>query len=359
MFKRIIGFFVAVGFFAVFVLTLGFLYWKSVEPDVVYETQSPKTMDIVLKTVATGAIEPRNQVDIKSRVSGVVAAIEVEAGDQVNEGDLIATIRIQPDSQSLSSAESRVQTARISSSDAQTQLSRGEALFGKGAISGAELDRLRVEAQLRAAELRAARDALVVVREGALAGSGAVATEVRATVTGMVLAVPVKIGHAVTEANTFSEGTTIATVADMTDMVFVGNVDESEVGRIGEGMAIDLKVGAIRDRRFAGTLEYISPLGVLVNGSVQFEVRAALAPVEDTFIRAGSSANADIVLDRQDEVLAINESVLQFDDGRPYVEVEVGDQQFERREVELGLSDGIHVEVLDGISADDAIKKPS
>jgi HlyD family secretion protein len=359
MFKRIVGLLVALGFFGVFVLTLVFLYWKSIEPDVVFETQAPTTMDIVLKTVATGAIEPRNQVDIKSRVSGVVSAIEVEAGDQIREGDLIATIRIQPDSQSLSSAESRVQTARIAASDAQTQLSRGQALFEKGAISGVELDRLRVDSQLRQAELRAARDALIVVREGALAGSGAVATEVRATVTGMVLAVPVKIGHAVTEANTFSEGTTIATVADMSDMVFVGNVDESEVGRIGEGMAIDLKVGAIRDQRFSGTLEYISPLGVLVNGSVQFEVRAALAPVEGVFIRAGSSANADIVLDRVDEVLAINESVLQFDDRQPYVEVEVGEQRFERRDVELGLSDGIHVEVISGVSPDDRIKKPS
>ncbi|MCB9675527.1 MAG: efflux RND transporter periplasmic adaptor subunit [Alphaproteobacteria bacterium] len=359
MLKRFLGFIVAIGFVAAFFATLGFLWWKSSEPEEAFTTVSPKTMDIVLKTVATGAIEPRNKVDVKSRVSGVVDSIHVEAGDLVQAGDLLATVRVQPDSVSLNNADSRVRSARIASDDARSQLSRGEALFGKGAISQAELDRLKLEADLRSAELQAARNALVVVREGALRGSGPVATEVRATVSGMVLAVPVKEGHQVTESNTFNDGTTVATVADMTDMIFVGQVDESEVGRIREGMPIDLKVGAIRDRRFGGTLEYISPMGNVLDGSVQFEIRAALEPVEGVFIRAGSSANADIVLQRTDEVLAINESVVQFDKGQPYVEIEVGDQVFERRDVELGLSDGIHVEVVGGIEAADKVKKPS
>ncbi|MEZ4322162.1 MAG: efflux RND transporter periplasmic adaptor subunit [Myxococcota bacterium] len=358
MFKRLLGFLAALGFFGVFVLTLVFLWWKSVEPDEVFQTLSPKTMDIVVKTVATGAIEPRNKVDIKSRVSGVIDAIAVEAGDLVRAGDLIATVRVLPDSASLNNAESRVKSARIASEDASTQLSRSQALFDKGAISAAELDQARLDADLRSAELSAARNALVVVREGAVRGSGPVATEVRATVSGMVLAVPVKEGHPVTESNTFNDGTTVATVADMTDMIFVGQVDESEVGRIREGMPIDLKVGAIRDRRFGGTLEYISPMGTVLDGSVQFEIKAALEPVEGVFIRAGSSANADIVLQRTDEVLAINESVVQFEKGQPYVEVQTGEQVFERRDVELGLSDGIHVEVVKGVTADDQIKKP-
>jgi len=359
MLKRVIGFLFATGLFGVFLLTLVFLWWKSVEPEEVFETVGPKTMDIVQKTVATGAIDPRNKVDIKSRVSGVVAEIGVVAGDVVESGDLIAVVRVQPDSQSLNTGLSRVQTARIANRDAAAQLSRGLALFEKGAISAVELDRLRLEADLRAAELRAANNALVVIREGAVRGTGEVATEVRATVPGMVLAVEVKEGHPVTESNTFNDGTTIATVADMTDMIFVGQVDESEVGRIREGMPIDLKIGAVRDRQFSGTLEYISPMGVVRDGSVQFEIKAALEPVEGVFVRAGSSANADIVLQRTDEVLAINETVVQFDEGQPFVEIEVADQRFERRDVKLGISDGIHIEVLDGVKPDDRIKKPT
>lgn len=359
MLKRLLGLLAVLATGATFLLTLGFLWWKSVEPEEVFETVGPRTSDIIQKTVATGAMVPRTQVDIKSRVSGVLAELRVEPGNVVATGDLIATVKVIPDSANLSNAQSRVASARIASDDAKVQLERGRALHTRGAISNAELDRLTMEANLRGEELQAAINALVVVREGALRGSGNVATEVRSTVSGMVLAVPVKEGQSVIESNTFNDGTTIATVADMADMVFVGTVDEAEVGRLQEGMELDIKVGAVRDRRFEGDLEYISPMGTVVDGSVQFEIRAAVPAVDGVFVRAGSSANADIVLQRADEVLALPEAVVQFDEGRPYVEVEVGEQTYERREVELGLSDGIDVQILSGLTQAEKVKKPA
>lgn len=359
MVKRALGFLAAIGLLGAFLLTLGFLAWKSREVPEVFETTSASHRDVVLKTVATGAIVPRVEVDIKSRVSGVVSALHVEPGDLVGRGDLVATIQVIPDATSLTSAQSRVRSARIASDDAKTRRERAERLFESGAISVVERDRAVLDARLASADLANALDALTVVEEGAVRGAGDVATEVRTTVGGMVLDIPVEAGSSVIESNTFNEGTTIGTVADMSDMVFEGSVDESEVGRIREGMPIELMVGALRGQRFGGRLEYISPRGETVDGSVQFGIRAALDPVGDTFIRAGSSANADIVLDRRDEVLAVDEAVVHYEKGgAAWVEIEVGEQRFERRDVELGLSDGIQVEVLSGIAGDDKLKRP-
>ena len=199
-------------------------------------------------------------------------------------------------------------------------------------------------------------DQLEIVREGATRGSGNVSTDVRSTVSGMVLAVDVEVGDTVTETNTFNAGTTIAWVADMTDMVFEGLVDESEVGRIREGMPLDITVGAIRGRTMAGTLEYISPKGLVEEGTVQFEIRAAIVPQEDLFIRAGSSANADIVLEKKDQVLSIDEEALRFEAERVYVEVEAAGGGFEQRDVKVGLSDGLHIEVLQGLDGTERLK---
>ncbi|MCA9571869.1 MAG: efflux RND transporter periplasmic adaptor subunit, partial [Myxococcales bacterium] len=358
MLKRVLGFFTLVGLLGVFALTMGFLWWKSREVPETFDTVAVANRDVVLKTVATGAIVPRVEVDIKSRVSGVVSELLVEPGDTVGRGDLIARIQVIPDASSLTSAQSRVRSASIAAEDANVRRKRADQLFTSGAISVAERDAAVLDAKLAGADLANAQAALTVVREGAVRGSGNVATEVRSTVAGMVLDVPVEAGASVIESNTFNDGTTIATVADMSDMVFEGTVDESEVGRIREGMPIQLVVGAIRGKTFGGQLEYISPKGAVVDGSVQFAIRAALDPVgEGVFIRAGSSANADIVLDRRDEVLALDEGVVHYEKGgaSPWVEVELGAQRFEKREVKLGLSDGIHVEVLGGVSKDDLL----
>lgn len=359
MLKRALGVLAAVALLSLFASTLGFLWWKSRAAPETFDTLGPVHQDIIVKTVATGAIVPRVEVDIKSRVSGVVHSLSVEPGDTVAAGDLIASIQVIPDAGSLNTAQSRVNSARIALEDAKARRARADTLFAQGAISVVERDRAKVDADLANADFNAARNALTVVREGAVRGSGSVATEVRSTVSGMVLAVPIEAGASVIESNTFNDGTTIASVANMADMVFEGSVDESEVGRIKEGMALSLTVGAIRGRTFPASLEYISPKGLSVDGSVQFEIRAALDPLDDaTFIRAGSSANADIELDAAREVLAIDERAVHYGTGAPWVEVEVGEQQFERREVKLGLSDGRKVQVLEGLAPEDRVKKP-
>ena len=357
MFQRFAAIVIGALMIGTFFLTLGFLWWRSQEVEVAAKTSSPTTRDIVLKTVATGSLVPRTEVELKSRVSGVVAALHVEAGQIVAIGDRIATVRVLPDASSLNNAQGQVQRAQIEAEDARVRRERAEALFASGAISVADRDRAVTEANLAASALRSAQNGLTVVRDGALRGAGEVATEVRSTVAGMVLDVPVELGQSVTESNTFNDGTTVAFVADMADMVFEGFVDESEVGRIREGMPLDLKVGAFRDRRFRGTLEYIAPKGASEAGAVQFEIRAALEPTEGVFIRAGSSANVDIVLQQADEVMAINEANVQYDGDQPFVEVQKGDV-YERVDVKLGLSDGIWVEVLEGLSSAAVIKQP-
>jgi HlyD family secretion protein len=336
--------------------TVVFLVSEALEPPVTYKVHSPETVDIVQKTVATGAIVPRNEVELKSRVSGILDEVMVEPGDAVEAGDLVARIRVVPDPQALQRATATVRTARINLDEAVARLAEDEALFEDGALAATDLSRRRSEVARRQEELRAAREALILVREGALRNAEAVSTDIRSTVEGMVLDVPVKVGASITETNTFSEGTTIAFVADMTDMIFEGQVDESEVGRIREGMPLTITVGALDNARLEGTLEFIAPKGVLQEGAVQFAIKAAITPVEGLFVRAGSSANADIVLDRRTQVLGLREALLQFEDGEPYVEVEVGPQQFERRPVELGLSDGLVVEVKSGLTLEDRVK---
>jgi HlyD family secretion protein len=338
-----------------FLLTLGFLFVNArPEPEEV-EIVVPEKRDIVVKTVATGAIVPRVEVEIKSRVSGVVDELLVEPGEDVATGDLIARIRVIPEAATLASAESDVRASKIALDNAQVDVDRAESLRERNAISEAELQAARTAFQLARQEHQGALDHLQIVREGATRGSGIVSTDVVSTVTGMILAVDVEVGDSVTETNTFNPGTTIAWVANMGDMIFEGQVDESEVGRILEGMPLDITVGAIRDHKIAGTLEYISPKGLLVEGTVQFEIRAAIEPQQDLFIRAGSSANADIVLERKDGVLSINESALRFEGERTYVEVEQPSGELEPRDVKVGISDGLYIEVLEGLNGDERL----
>ena len=334
----------------VFIGTVVFLAVQAMEPDVEFRTEKPVVTDIVKKTVATGALVPRNEVEIKSRVSGILSELFVEAGDSVESGDLIARIRVVPQPQALERAGSAVRSARLNLAEAKALLEQDEALYESNALPLYDLEQRRVE------ELRSAERDLLLVREGALQNAESVATDIRSTVEGMVLDVPVKIGESVTETNTFNAGTTIAFVADMSDMIFEGNVDESEVGRISEGMPLQITVGALDNAVLEGELEHIAPKGELVDGAVQFAIKARIQGKDGTFVRAGSSANADIVLDRRKQVLAIQEALLTFDKGKPFVEVEIGEQQFEKRPVELGLSDGILVEVKGGVSEGDRLK---
>jgi HlyD family secretion protein len=341
--------------------TLIFLYKKSQADPVRFETETPFRADIVKKTVATGSLVPRKEIEIKPRVSGVIEKLMVQPGDSVKTGQEIAQIKIIPNMVNLNGAESGVNAARIGFDNAKKELARYETLFKQQLISEAELQKWRLEFDLKRQELSSASSNLQLVKSGAAKGSGKVSNVVLSEADGMVIDVPVKEGTSVTETNNFNPGTTIALVADMNDMIFQGKVDESEVGKIETNMDLEIVVGAIEKEKVEGTLEYIAPKGTEVEGAIQFEIKAKIKPVKDrkVFIRAGYSANADIVLDRRKNVLAINESLLQFDaDKKPFVEVEIGDQKFEKRPVEVGLSDGVKIEVLKGLDEKMKIKRP-
>jgi HlyD family secretion protein len=356
--KRLVPFLVVFAIAAVFAGTLYFLYQKSQRQPVVFETQEPMVTDIVKKTVATGSLVPRQEIEIKSRVSGVISKLHAEPGQVIERDALIADIQIIPDVLDLNRAEATVSAARISFENAKRELERNKGLFERQVVSEAELGRHQLEFELRKQELDAALSNVALIKNGAIRRSNKVGNQVRSTVAGTVLEVPVEVGESVIESNTFNAGTTVATVADMTDMIFLGRVDESEVGKLREGMELSIQIGAVENERLRGTLEYIAPKGVATEGVIEFEIRAAIEPREDVLVRAGYSANADIVLDRRQQVLAINEGLLQFEDGQPFVEVEVAPQTFEKRSVEVGLSDGINIEVLNGLAQGAKIKKP-
>lgn len=340
--------------------TLWFLWSKSKKPPPPTRVESPELKDLVKKTVATGAIVPREEVEIKPRVSGVIEELFVEAGAEIKAGDPLARIRIVPDAASLQRAESGVQAARIAHDNARRELERARGLFAQGVIAEAELARYQTDLALRQQELASAGESLQIVKEGQGRSGGKVSNVVvTSTVNGMVIDVPIKVGASVIESNTFNPGTTVAVVADMSDMIFQGHVDESEVGKIEVGMPLDIKIGALEKETFAGKLEHIAPKGKVVDGAIQFEIKAAVTPKPGVFVRAGYSANADVVLDRRTQVLAIREALVQYQDDKAFVEVETAPRTFARREVKLGLSDGIHTEVLEGVSKDDKLKQPA
>jgi HlyD family secretion protein len=355
--KRVFGIILVILFVASMIAVGYILIKKSMKPPVVFESEAPFYADIVNKTVATGSITPRKEIDLKSQVSGVVEKLFVEAGEYVKQNDIIAKIKIIPDVVMLNNAEMRLKTAIINFKNAQTEMDRQKKLYDENVISQQDYNQYLLEYQLRNQEVEAAENNLELVKEGASKKSGAVSNLVRSTAQGMVLDVPVKEGTFVIETNTFNDGTTIASVADMSDIIFEGKVDESEVGKIKEGMNLDLKIGALQDERIVAALEYISPKGVESDGAIQFEIKAAVALKQDVFLRAGYSANADIVLESRDSVLAVKESDIIFENDKTYVEIETGEQQFERNEIETGLSDGINIEVLSGLTEGQKIKK--
>lgn len=343
-----------------FVGTLMFLYERSKPKPPVVKTEKPTVTDIVRKAIATGSIVPRREVLIKPRVSGIVKTIHVVAGQAIREGDLIAEVTIIPDVVALTRAEGQVRAARIALKHASLEFDRAKTLRTAGILSDLDLSNRQLDRDIKDAELLAANETLTVVREGALAKRGKTSnTNILATVSGTVLDVPVLEGASVIESNNFNEGTTVAAIADMTDMIFLGKVDEADVGKIQTGMDVSVQIGAIENRSFDGKLEFIASKGKVVEGAIQFEVRAALTPPAGVTIRAGYSANAAIVLDKRLQVLALDEKLLSFDQKKPYVEVKIGPDQFERRDLEVGISDGIKIEVKSGVDASAEIKVPS
>ena len=356
--KRILGWF----FLSLLVLLIGLafvvLWLKSQSKPVIFETESPEIADITKKTVATGAIVPRKEVDVKPKVTGLLAELTAKPGDKVNQGDPLGKIQIIPDAMQTNQAEAGVRTAQIAFDNAKRELARNEELFSKGVIADAELQRFRTEFALRRQELANAGSSLQLVKEGAARGSKESTLIVTATVKGTVIDVPVKQGYSVIQANNFNPGTTIAVIADMDDIIFEGRVDEAEVAKVKVGMKLAIKIGAIEDVKLDGELEYIAPKGKEIDGAIQFEIKARVKLKAETQIRANYSANADIVLDEKKHVLAIREALVQYKNDKPFVEVETSPQTFVSKDVKLGLSDGIKVEILEGVAVTDKIKRP-
>lgn len=337
-----------------------YLVKKDQEKPVMFKTEQAFVTDIVEKTVATGSVIPRKEIEVKPQVSGLISKLYVEAGDVVKKGDLIATVQIVPDMVSLNNAENRVRRAKITLKNAKQDYERNEPLYKEGVIAAARFQEFQLAFDNAEEELSAAQDNLELIRKGSTKRSGRTAnTNVRATLSGMVLDVPIEEGNSVIEANTFNDGTTIAIVANMDEMIFEGTVDESEVGKLKNNMDLELTIAAIEGETFNAKLEHISPKGVEDNGAIQFKIRAAINLKEDQFIRAGYSANADIVLDRKDSVLAISEALLLFEGDSTFVEVETSPQEFEKVAIKTGISDGINVELLSGIDEQTKVKNPN
>ena len=352
--KRIIKYLVLAVIALVFVGTLVFLYRKSHEQPVVFQLDSPAKMSIVKKTVATGKVIPRREIEVKSQVSGVVEKLYVAAGQVVKKGTVLARIALRPSMLNVSQAESQLQSARLNLQNQSTDLERYRKLVAQGVISQSQFNTYLTNYDLQKEAVAAAENSVALLRTGAT--KGMVSNMIPATIDGTVLDVPNKEGAFIVETSTFQSGTTVATLADMNDMIFEGLVDESEVGKLRQGMQLVLNVGALEGKPFTATLEYIAPKGVTDQGTIKFTIRAAVNLSKDLFLRSNYSANADIVLDKRDDVLAINEGDLIIEGTKTCVEVETAPQQFEKREIKTGLSDGIHIEVVSGLKLEEKIK---
>lgn len=340
--------------------TFVFLYQKSKPKVIVYELVTPEVSDLSKTTVATGKVEPRDEILIKPQISGIIDEVYKEAGQHIRKGEVIAKVKVIPELGQVNSAESRVRLAEINSKQADTDFARTEKLYNDQLVSKEEYEKSEMSAKQAREELQTSKDALEIIKEGITKNSASLSsTLIRSTIDGLILDVPVKAGNSVIMSNTFNDGTTIATVANMNDLIFVGKIDETEVGRLHNGMPIRLTVGALQDLHFDANLEYISPKGVEENGANQFEIKAAVVVPDSVVIRSGYSANAEIVLQRANNVLTVPEGVVEFSGDSIFVQVltdSVPMQVFERRPVKTGLSDGIKMEIKDGISASDKLR---
>ena len=354
--KMIIAGLVAIVFIGTFV----FLWIKAQPQPKVYDEFTPTVADLRKTTVLTGKIEPRNEVNIKPQISGIITELMKEAGQTVQAGEVIAKVKVIPDMGQLSSAQSRLRLAEINLKQARTDYEREKVLFDKGLVSADEYDKIHQAYNQAREERSAAQDNLEVVRDGVSSNNAnASSTLVRSTVKGVILDIPVKVGNSVILSNTFNDGTTIATVANMNDLIFRGNVDETEVGQVNVGMPMTITVGALQDLKFNARLEYISPKAVEANGANQFEIKAAVQVPEKTGVRSGYSANAQIVLAEALHVLTVPESAIHFEGNNTYVYLVQGkgkNKTYQRRNVKVGLSDGVNIQIKSGLTTNDRVR---
>ena len=345
---------------AIFIGTFIFLYQKSKPKTTVYETVTPEIADLEKTTVATGKVEPRDEVLIKPQISGIISEVYKEAGQTIKQGEVIAKVKVIPELGQLNSAESRVRVAEISTAQAETDHERIKKLYNDKLISREDYEKSEVEIKKAREELQTAKDALEIIKEGITKNSASFSsTLIRSTIDGLILDVPIKVGNSVIMSNTFNDGTTIATVANMNDLIFKGKIDETEVGRIHEGMPVKLTIGALQNLTFDAELEYISPKGVEENGANQFEIKAAVHAPDSVQIRSGYSANAEIVLQRAQKVLAVPEGIIEFSGDSTFVWVmtdSIPEHKFERRQIKTGMSDGIKLEIKEGLTGKEKVR---
>ena len=345
---------------AIFIGTFIFLYQKSKPKTTVYETVTPEIADLEKTTVATGKVEPRDEVLIKPQISGIISEVYKEAGQTIKQGEVIAKVKVIPELGQLNSAESRVRVAEISTAQAETDHERIKKLYNDKLISREDYEKSEVEIKKAREELQTAKDALEIIKEGITKNSASFSsTLIRSTIDGLILDVPIKVGNSVIMSNTFNDGTTIATVANINDLIFKGKIDETEVGRIHEGMPVKLTIGALQNLTFDAELEYISPKGVEENGANQFEIKAAVHAPDSVQIRSGYSANAEIVLQRAQKVLAVPEGIIEFSGDSTFVWVmtaSIPEQKFERRQIKTGMSDGIKLEIKEGLTGKEKVR---
>jgi len=356
--KRIFPILVGVLMVGLMLGTLWFLYNKSRPKPPVVETQKPAAADIIKKSVASGAISPRKEVELKPKVAGILRKLFVKAGDRVKRGDLVGEVEIIVDPVGLNEAELRLKTANLREVRAKQELDRVTALVNKGTLPVAEGERVISEHDLSVEEVSTSSSRVQLLRAGSIRQTRGAPTNIESTVDGTVLSLPIKEGSSVINANSFNAGSTVAFVADMSDMIFKGTVDESEVGELKVGMPVEIVIGALNDLKFAGTLQFVAPKSIIKDATTVFEIEAAFTPPEGIVVRAGYSANANIVLDQKKGVLSLDEGYVTFEKGKPFVDVQKNDGTIEHRSVELGLSDGLRTELKSGVTKDDLLRKP-
>lgn len=347
---------------ALFIGTFVFLWQKSLPKDILYNEFTPQRENIIKSTIITGRIEPRDEVNVKPQISGIISEIYKEAGEHVMAGEVIAKVKVIPEMSQLTSAQSRVRLAEINLNKIRTDYERTLRLYEKELVSASDYEKMKQQYDQSKEEMSAAEDALLVVSEGvSRSNANASSTLIRSTISGLILDVPVKVGNSVILSNTFNDGTTIASVANMNDLIFRGNIDESEVGRIHTGMPMTITIGALQNLRFDACLEYISPKAVQNNGANQFEIKASVVIKDSIQMRSGYSANAEIVLAEVKDVLAVPESAIEFSGDSTFVHVASGekdDRTYTRTQVEIGLSDGVKIQITNGITEKDIIRGP-